>query len=333
MNNLIRSGGGMPAVGQRDGNWIWNGSNWICDPDCDDGSGSFPPFGPPVFSGPVAQPPWYPGANGGVSFGATPPPNPVRGHMWWDGTSFWLFDGAAWVPIGGQAASGGTATGSTPPAKPFNGQMWFNGSVLFVWDGNAWIPTTTTRSFVQPTAPPAPNPGDLWFDGAQQRIWSGSAWLLVGPGATVGPVPTTQKVFEIGTNSASTIAAANTPEIALVNGTPTVNTMGTWDVNNHTWTPNRAGVFNFEIASFNQSASYEAIYLIKNDTGFPLNVSGSQFVAIDETTSTTWLAASGMVMMNGTTDFVRLWWQNGVAAAPWPASVAGVPNIRGFIMP
>jgi hypothetical protein len=329
MNNLIRSSGGMPTVGQRDGNWIWNGSNWVCDPDCD-GDAGFPPFGPPVFSGPVAQPPWYPGANGGVSFGATPPPNPVRGHMFWDGTSFWLFDGAAWVPIGGQAASGGTATGSTPPATPFPGQMWFNGSVLFVWDGAAWVPTSTTRSFVQPTAPPAPNPGDLWFDGTQQRIWNGSTWILVGPGATVGPVPTTQKTFTVGTSSLSPIATAGTFAIAPINGAPTVNTGGTWDVNNHTYTPNRPGVYNFEISQFNLDPLYAVILLTKNDTGAPLNVPISQQVCIAETTKQVWFSASGMVVMNGTTDFVRLWAIVGTAGTNWNA---GAENIRAFLMP
>jgi hypothetical protein len=100
-------------VGTRDGNWVWNGSQWVCSPDCGT-DGSCPPFGPPVFSGPVAQPPWYPGANGGVSFGASAPANPVRGHMWWDGTTFWLFDGAAWEPIGGAAPGTGPSPGPGP---------------------------------------------------------------------------------------------------------------------------------------------------------------------------------------------------------------------------
>jgi hypothetical protein len=100
MNSMMRS----PPVPAQSGNWVFDpgSGQWVCSPDCS-GDGGFPPFGPPVFSGPTQQPPWYPGANGGVSFGATPPPNPVRGHMFWDGTVFWLFDGAAWVNIGGLA--------------------------------------------------------------------------------------------------------------------------------------------------------------------------------------------------------------------------------------
>lgn len=46
---------------------------------------------------PQGQPPWYPGANGGVSFGTVEPANPMRGHLWWDGTFLWVFDGRNWV--------------------------------------------------------------------------------------------------------------------------------------------------------------------------------------------------------------------------------------------
>jgi hypothetical protein len=100
MNSLTRMPSSVPAVGTQQGGWFWDGSNWVCDPDCSVPQPS-PPFGPPVFSGPTQQPPWYPGANGGVSFGAVAPPNPVRGHFWWDGKTFWMFDGAAWVAVGG----------------------------------------------------------------------------------------------------------------------------------------------------------------------------------------------------------------------------------------
>jgi hypothetical protein len=329
-NNVVRMQGGMPQVGQRDGNWVWNGSNWVCDPGCDDGSG-LPPFGPPVFSGPVGQPPWYPGANGGVSFGATAPPNPVRGHMWWDGTSFWLFDGAAWVAIGGAASSGGTATGPTPPASPFPGQMWFNGSVLYVWDGTAWVPTSTTRSFVQSTAPPSPNPGDLWFDGTQQRIWSGTAWVLVGPGATVGPVPTSTKVFEIQSPTAVTGVAAGW-EIAPINGAPNININGNWNVTTKVWTPAVPGIYAFELLQWNANAGTMVIALLKNDAGGPISSMVNQpVVTLAEVTTSQWIAGSGMVTMNGTTDFVRLW-SDVVAGGTFDQSY-GLPVMRAFLLP
>jgi hypothetical protein len=110
--------------GTQQGNWVWDGSNWVCNPDCPPSFAPVPcpPFGPPVFSGPAGQPPWYPGANGGVSFGSTAPPNPVRGHMWWNGTTFFLFDGAAWVFIGGTPGAG---NGTSPaPGASFTTQVF-----------------------------------------------------------------------------------------------------------------------------------------------------------------------------------------------------------------
>jgi hypothetical protein len=337
MSNVITSQQwGPPAVGTRDGNWVWNGSNWICNPDCGSDGQPCPPFGPPVFSGPVNQPPWYPGANGGVSFGATAPPNPVRGHMWWDGTSFWLFDGAAWVPIGGQATSGGAATGTTPPSAPFTGQQWFNGSTLFIWDGNAWVPTSTTKSYIQPTAPPSPNPGDTWFDNTQMRIWTGTAWALVGPGAFVGPVGTTSKVFEVATNTQTTaLAGPGVYDIAPINGTPTINTGGAWDAVNFKYTPSVAGVYNFEVTGWNQGGTGNnlmALLLALNDTGSPLNVAATPLVLINETTSQSWISSSGMVKMNGVSDFVRVWVYVSQASIPW-ISFPSIPNIRAFLMP
>lgn len=74
----------------RQGNWVWDGCRWVCEPDCD-------PRRPPWLDPP--QSPWYPGANGGVSFGADPPRHPVRGHFWWDGRALRIFDGAVWESI------------------------------------------------------------------------------------------------------------------------------------------------------------------------------------------------------------------------------------------
>jgi hypothetical protein len=145
MNEMVRWQGGVPAVGTRDGNWVWDGSNWVCDPDCSVPV-PCPPFGPPVFSGPAGQPPWYPGANGGVSFGQTPPPNPVRGHFFWDGVALWLFDGAAWVGIGpgtpvtpGQPSTPVVPPSTTPPLNPKPGQTWFDGAILWIWNGTSWL--------------------------------------------------------------------------------------------------------------------------------------------------------------------------------------------------
>lgn len=197
-----------PAAPAQQG-WVWNGTNWVWDPDCDCRPDPCPPAVPgwcpppdfptpcpPWFPPPPGQAPWYPGANGGVSFSASPPANPIRGHFWWDGVMLHLFDGVAWVDIGPSAAgSGGTgvSVGPSPPASPVNGQLWFNGSRLFIWNGSTWV-VSGTISFVQATAPMSPLQGDLWWDGSKQWIWDGSVWQPtvgsdVDPGAPASIVP------------------------------------------------------------------------------------------------------------------------------------------------
>ena len=130
----------------------WDGTQWCNDPcnPCPPG-GAIPPFpcpppgwppaGCPPWWSSVNSTPWYPGANAGVSFGAPGqyPPNPVRGHFFWDGQTLWMFDGAAWVGTGG-AATSSTPPSANPPANPSPGTQWFNGTTLYVWDGNAWVP-------------------------------------------------------------------------------------------------------------------------------------------------------------------------------------------------
>jgi hypothetical protein len=69
------------------------------------------------------SPPWYPGANAGVSFGLTPPQNAVRGHFWWDGRVLWMFDGAAWVTVGGSAAQTPGVTDGTQAAPGMVGEV------------------------------------------------------------------------------------------------------------------------------------------------------------------------------------------------------------------
>jgi hypothetical protein len=115
----------MPVPGTQDGNWIWDGTQWVCG-TCDGGGGfpfcpppGFPPAGcPPWFSG-MNSPPWYPGANAGVSFGTTAPLNPVRGHFWWNGISLALFDGAVWVDTstGAIVPPNGSSGGSVAPLQ------------------------------------------------------------------------------------------------------------------------------------------------------------------------------------------------------------------------
>jgi hypothetical protein len=340
MNNLIRRPGQQmfapPAPGTRDGNWVWDGSNWVCDPDCDDGSG-FPPFGPPVFSGPTNQPPWYPGANGGVSFGAVAPPNPVRGHMWWNGTTFFLFDGAAWVPFGGAVSGATTPPSTTAPANPQPGQQWFNGTTLYVWDGNAWVPVSQTKTTIQATAPPSPNPGDLWFDGTQLRIWSGSTWNLVGPGATVGPVPTTTEVFAFMVPTSFTIGAAWGP----VNfpGTPTIDTLAGWDAVTGKYTPNKAGVYYAASGQYygGSGTTGGGNAILKNDSG-TFNVNAQNYVGVGvyfgvPNTAGIYLQSEGFIKMNGTTDFMRVWSFLTGGSSLWYPISSSVPALQVWLMP
>lgn len=86
-------------------------------PPCPPCPPMIPPGCPPWFSPPT--PPWYPGANAGVSFGTTYPQNPCRGHFLWDGKTLWLFDGVSWQTIG--------PAGSTPggvPEAPIDGKLY-----------------------------------------------------------------------------------------------------------------------------------------------------------------------------------------------------------------
>jgi hypothetical protein len=70
-----------------------------------------------VFSPPT--PPWYPGANAGVSFGTQFPPNPCRGHFLWDGQALWMWDGVAWQRVGPAAASSAGI-----PEAPIDGNLY-----------------------------------------------------------------------------------------------------------------------------------------------------------------------------------------------------------------
>jgi hypothetical protein len=273
------------------------------------------------------SPPWYPGANAGVSFGTTPPQNPVRGHFWWNGSTLWMWDGAGWVATGGAAAGGGTPPSPTPPANPQPGTQWFNGSTLFVWDGNAWIPVSQTKTYLQSTAPPAPNPGDLWYDGSVMRIWDGSTWELVGPGS-IGPVPTSSEVFRIQTTSLTSGLPSAQWNIAPINGTPTVGGAD-WDVDNKRYQPKKAGIYMIQAIAWAPAAG-EFAALLKNDAGGPISALQNQpVVQIGSAASgPQWVYSVGPVMLNGTTDFVRLWW--------WGTSFDqsyGLPSLRAILLP
>ena len=93
-NNVVP----MPQHGSPPPGWTWDGQNWVCHEHHPQQIPPWGPWGPPFF-GPQ-QPPWYPGANGGVTFSMEEPKHVIRGHFWWNGTVLAMFDGAAWVQIG-----------------------------------------------------------------------------------------------------------------------------------------------------------------------------------------------------------------------------------------
>jgi hypothetical protein len=272
-----------------------------------------------------------------VSFGAAFPPNPVRGHLFWDGKTFWLFDGAAWVTVGGVQALPTTPPSGTPPANPQPGQQWFNGTGLFIWDGNAWVPVAGTKTTISATAPPSPNPGDLWFDGTQMHIWDGSAWELVGPGATVGPVPTTTLVFQI--IAADGIAISTNPDLPSVvpiASSPTIDTMTGWSGTTHKYTPTKPGNYLFfTSAAYGGSDTAAQNALLKNDNGSWLQNSQIYVTLADFAgpagTASLSLMGSGMVHMNGTTDFVRFW--AGATGGVYEQASSSVPTIQGWLLP
>lgn len=245
----------------------------VCDPAC-----AIPPWGPfpPPWFGPQ-QPPWYPGANAGVTFSLTAPINVIRGHFWWDGNTLHMFDGVAWVIIGGDGSidgggtnGGGSGTGtvvisSTPPGNPVSGMQWWNGSILQMWDG--------------------------------------VMWKVIGPGAAAGPVPTTTVVF--GVTQPGYFTAPTGWGILTINSTPQVDTELGWDQATKKYRPTKAGIYLFECTVWEGAGG--GLALAKNDPGTFTNDTNQPLIGIDASTASGYLQFSGTTVMNGTTDFVRLY--------------------------
>ena len=293
MNQMIPA----PQMIPQQGNWMWDGQRWVCCPD--DGTQppcpppSWPPPGcPPWFPPPQGAPPWYPGANAGVSFSQTAPPNPTRGHFWWNGTSLQMWDGAVWVTVGGQ---GGGATGA--------------GTVV-----------------ISSTAPGNPATGSQWWDGSQLRMWDGTAWVLVGPGGAVGPVPTTTLTFAIVQPGYFTVPTSW--GVLPITSTPQVDTTLGWDGTTHKFTPKKAGVYMMSSSLWESGTG--GIAIVKNDSGSFSDGTTDNVVGIATTVDGGHLQCANMTLMNGTTDFVRLFgWSTGTQL--WGGSAP--PALGAWIMP
>lgn len=247
-----------PQPSQQD--WVWDGANW-CSP-----CGGFPaptpppcpPPGfptpcPPWFPPPAGQAPWYPGANGGVSFSATAPVNPIRGNFWWNGTTLQMFDGAAWVNIGGSGAIAGA----------------------------------------------------------------------------------TKEVFSIGNPSNLTIATTGWSIVPFTT-TPTIDTQGGWNAATQQYTPKTPGYYVFFVQTFGATsgAGDWGAALLKNDPGTFTNTISTNAVAISlqsvAVTSQSWSTTGGIALMNGVTDYVRLY---GIASSGIYYGIGAFPSVQGYLLP
>lgn len=180
------------AVTDPASDWWWDGQQWNCG--CQSPQPPFcPPQGPPPwFPPPQGQPPWYPGANGGVSFSTSPPPNPIRGAFWWDGSVLWMFDGATWVAVGGTGSAPGTEPVLAVPttsASTIATNTWtitpINGSPSLA-SGGTW--NATTKQFT-------PNQPGIY--GVQSQVWiptAGFHQVAVLKNDSGGPYPSLQNV-------------------------------------------------------------------------------------------------------------------------------------------
>ena len=229
------------------------------------------PFPPPYF--PPVQPPWYPGANAGVSFSVTPPPNPIRGHFWW------------------------------------------NGQILSMWDGVAWVVVSESGqqglAIVSATAPPNPVTGMMWWDGAQMRVFDGLAWEVVGPGAAAGPTPTTVEVFRILQPTAVPIDPAVWTIIPFTT-TPVIDTKQGWNSATKQYMPKTRGFYSFKVAVVGQEPAPGSFgfLLTRNDPG-SIGINTEITIANTEgvgAAASGYLTGSAIQEMNGSTDYVRLWY-------------------------
>lgn len=291
-----------PQPSQQD--WVWDGANWVwggCPPfPCPPTPPPCPPAGfptpcPPWFPPPAAQAPWYPGANGGVSFSATPPVNPVRGHFWWNGTTLQLFDGAVWVNIGpgsGSGTGGGSGAAivsATAPANPALGALWWNGGIMQVWDGTRWNPLTSrVLQITQPSA-------SLGVSGSTPSLWV--------------QLPIT--------------------------ATPAIDTLAGWNPSTRQYAPKVAGRYLFLTHMYFGSGQTNAGHgLIKNDSGVWTGGLSTMYVTAAATdipgaAAATYQMPVGLTDMNGTTDFVRMWGYSDTSLV-YPFS--SLPILEGYLV-
>ena len=258
--------------------WFWDGQQWVCgpgQPTCG------PPNPPPWFAPPTS--PWYPGANGGISFGNVAPINPVRGHLWWTGTVLALWDGAAWV--------------STT-----------NGAIIVPPQGGTPVPPGTGSVIISSTPPGNPIAGMQWWDGSVLRVFDGAQWNIVGPGGAAGPIPTTTRVFHLVQPTNVSIGTAGWAIIQFT-ATPAIDTAVGWNATTHQYLPTRAGYYLFQLRGLSVAGTgVSGFALAKNDQG-TIQQGTTEIVTIDLIQgpgTAQQITTFGISLMNGSTDFVRM---------------------------
>ncbi len=94
------------------------------------------------------------------------------GTVWFDGTNWYYWDGAMWVPFI-------PTISEIDPSLIAAGTYWFNtmNNTLNLWNGATWV------NLMYVTVPPTPLKGDCWFNQGDNQVmtWDGTQWV-VSPG-------------------------------------------------------------------------------------------------------------------------------------------------------
>ena len=138
-------------------------------------------------------------------------------------------------------------------------------------------------------------------------MWDGTTWHPIGPSAAAGPVPTTTIMFSMTCTVNRALPAASAWGAIPFTDLPDTDPMQAWDGTQHKWMPNKAGIYEFQIRGISLSGA--GIALLKNDPGTFTNapLSSDIIVGIQSVATAGWHSSSGLALMNGSTDYVRMW--------------------------
>lgn len=257
-----------------------------------------------------------------------------------------------------------TVTSQTAPVTNQSTTAWFRpanpsfsseGS-LFLWDPrlSMYVPATpelfhggssgggdggggTDMVIISGTTPVSPTAGTEWWNGTILQLWDGVNWKTVGPAVNQAGVPiqATSLVYSLQQPTTLTVTAATWVTTPFISA-PNINTMGTWDPVTYKWTPNTPGIYEvFILGNYSFTGAGTAQQQVaKNDSGSvgfgtPTDVVAFGAMAVSATASG-FIQGSGIVTMNGTTDFFRHW--SYVSVSP-VQSMASIPTWKIFKLP